>query len=214
MGLFTNPGWYAGGLLPGLIANNFGGSSDSSAPVQINRPPMQASGVGVPSDLSGAISGAGTNAYNAIGAGYNNARQKMVSDARARGLPPGAGGPNSYGGNQASTYQNLDTGNLAAALGGGLGNTAYQNSLQSRQFQQNEDLAQQVAALNRPDLLQQILGGLAGVGKTAATYYGMGGFGGRGGGSGMRYAGGGGSMPPNLSLIPGGGYAQYMGGPY
>jgi hypothetical protein len=134
--------------------------------------PLYASGVTIPSDLSGAISGPATSAYNTIGAGYNNATQKMASDARARGLRPGAGGPNSYGGNQLAVGQGLATGNLESALGSGLGSTAYQNTLQQRQFGQNEDLARQVAALNRPDLLQSILGGVGDVGGTAAQIYG------------------------------------------
>jgi hypothetical protein len=146
---------------------------------------LYASGIGIPQDLSSAISGPGGTAYNKIKQNYGQAQGQFASDALARGQKAGvATGPNSYAGQQFPIKQNLDIGNLESALGGGLGNTAYSNALQEREFGQNQQLAEQAAALNKPDLLQQILQGIGGVGKTAATYYGMKGRGGSGGYSG------------------------------
>jgi hypothetical protein len=147
--------------------------------------PLYASGVQIPADLSGALSGPGSpgyNAYNKIGQNYAGAQQQFAQDANARGMNGAAAtAPNSYAGNQFATKQGLDVGNLESALGGGLGNTAYQNTLQQRDFGQNEALAAQVAALNKPNLLQQVLGGIGNVGGTAAQIYGAWGRNGGGG---------------------------------
>ena len=135
--------------------------------------PLYASGVTLPADLSQSLSGIGANAYNQIGSNYGAAKTKLQNDATARGMNGATvAGPGSYAGTRLAATQGLDTGNLESALGGGLGNTAYQNQLQQRGFQQNEDLARQVAAMNKPDLLQQILGGAGAVGGTAAKIYG------------------------------------------
>lgn len=145
---------------------------------------LYAGNVNIDPTLSGALSGAngpGTNAYNKIKQNYGQAQGQFGADAAARGMSASAAvGPGSYAGDQFATKQGLDVGNLESALGGGLGKTAYQNTLAQRDFGQNEQLAEQAGALNKPDLLQEILGGIGGVGKTAATYYGMK----KGGGSG------------------------------
>lgn len=173
---------------------------------------LYASGVTIPSDLSGALSGVGTPSYNTIGANYAAAKGKLARGATTMGMNgAAAAGPNSYAGNQLNMAQGRDVGNLESALGGGLGNTAYQNTLQQRDFTQNEDLARQVADLNKPDLLQQILSGVGNVGGTAARIYGAWGKNAPGFNP-TGYGGGSGQLPPSLSLIPGGGYAQYMGG--
>lgn len=137
---------------------------------------LYASGVQINPTLSGAISGQGSpgyNAYNTINKNYAGAQQGLANDAAARGMnPAGSVGPNSYAGNRFATTQGLDTGNLESALGGGLGNTAYQNALAQRDYTQNVGLANEVGALNKPNLLQQVLGGIGNVGGTAAQVYG------------------------------------------
>jgi hypothetical protein len=175
--------------------------------------PLTASGVALPPDLSSVFGGIGTGTYNQIGQNYGGALSKATGDASAQGF---SGGPTDYTKQRLNTTQGLDIGNLATGLGNSLGNTSYNNALQQRDFTQNEALARQVASLNRPDLLQQIMMGVGAVGKPLATYAGMGGFsgGGGGGGGGLGYGGGGGSMPPGLSLYPGGGASQYYGGGY
>lgn len=173
---------------------------------------LMASDVQIPTSLSSQLGGIGTNAYNTIGASYNTAKKQIGQGASAfGGNTTKATGPASYAGQQFGTQQGLATGNLEAALGSGLGNTSYQNQLQQRDFGQNEQLAEQAAALNKPDMLSQILSGLGGVGKTVGAYYGATkGAGGGGGSGGVGSTTG--SLPPNLSLYPGGGAAQYYGG--
>jgi hypothetical protein len=138
---------------------------------------LYASDVRVPADLSGSLSGTGSpgfNAYNAINSNYVNAKKQFGADAQARGMNGASSvGPNSYAGNRFGTMQGLDVGNLESALGGELGNTAYGNTLQQRDFGQQEQIASEIAALNKPDLLQSILGGIGNVGGTAAQIYGM-----------------------------------------
>jgi hypothetical protein len=134
---------------------------------------LYASGVTIPTDLSGAIGGAGTNAYNKIKQNYGTAQGQFGQDATARGMNGVAAiGPGSYAGGQFATKQGLDVGNLESALGGGLGNTAYQNTLQQRDFGQQAQIAEEIARLNKPDLLSQVLGGLGSVGGTTAQIYG------------------------------------------
>lgn len=135
---------------------------------------LYASDVKIPDALSGAISSTGTNAYNTIASNYGKAKGQFGQDATARGMNGNAAtGPGSYAGNRFATTQGLDVGNLESVLGGGLGNTAYNDTLAQRDFQQQEQLAEEAAALNKPDLLQQILGGIGNVGGTAAQIYGM-----------------------------------------
>lgn len=177
---------------------------------------LYASGVQIPTDLSGIISGPGSpgyNAYNTIGSNYAAAKNKLMGDAAARGMnPAGVVSPDSYGGQRMAAVQGLDVGNLESALGGGLGNTAYQNTLAQRDFGQQSQLAQEIARLNKPDLLQQILGGIGSVGGTAAQIYGAWGKNAGSRNGAMNYGGGSGVLPPNLSLYPGGGASQYYGG--
>lgn len=170
---------------------------------------LYASGVQIPADLSGALSGQGSPGYNAsatIGANYANAKNKLARGASTMGMNgPAATGPNSYGGNQLTMAQSRDTGNLEAALGSGLGTTAYNNQLQQREFGQNEQLAEETAALNKPDMLQQILGGIGSVGGTAAGIYGA--FGKNA--SPPPSYGPGGPTGGNLSLLQGYGGSRY-----
>lgn len=133
---------------------------------------LYASDVKINPTLAGSISGSGSpgyNAYNAINSNYGAARKKLIDDATTRGV---SAGPGSYADQRLTTTQGLDTGNLEAALGGGLGNTAYQDTLAQREYGQNTQLANEVGRLNKPDLLQQILSGVGNVGGTAAQIYG------------------------------------------
>lgn len=171
--------------------------------------PLFASGVAMPKDLTDALASVGTGGTAGINDIYSQAKKRQGQEAMALGRPTGA---NSYGPQRFGVQQGLDQGNLEATLGGVLGDTGYKNALQEREFQQNKQLAEEAARLNKPSLLQQIFQGIGGVGKTAATYYGMQNRG--GGGTGMEYAGGSGELPPNLSLYPGGGASRYYGGGY
>lgn len=139
--------------------------------------PLYASDVKIPADLSGAISGVGSpgyNAYNQINSNYGAARKKLKTDTSVRGMAgdPTAN-PNSYESQRLAATQGLDIGSLESALGGGLGDTAYKNRLGEREYDQNTQLADEIGALNKPDLLQQIFGGIGAVGGPIATYYGL-----------------------------------------
>lgn len=128
--------------------------------------PMYAQDVKIDPTLSGALSGVGSpgyNAYNQIGSNYGAARKKLGS----------AAAPGSYADQRLSATQGLDVGNLETALAGGLGDTAYKNKLSERGYNQNVGLANEIGSLNKPDLLQQIFGGIGAVGGPLATYAGM-----------------------------------------
>lgn len=137
---------------------------------------LYAGNVNIDPTLSGALSGSngpGAVAYNKIKKNYSNASDQFGADASVRGMnAKAATGPGSYAGSQFGIKQGLDVGNLEAALGGGLGETAYKDTLAKRDFGQQEQIANETAALNKPDLLQQILGGVGAVGGTAAGIYG------------------------------------------
>ena len=137
---------------------------------------LYASGVTIDPNLKGALSGLGSpgyNAYNTIGSNYGTAKGQMASDASARGMNGAAAvGPNSYAGQQMATRQGLDVGNLESALGGGLGQTAYTNALQNRDYQQQMALAKQVGSQSGMSALEQALNGIGAVGGTAASIYG------------------------------------------
>ena len=175
---------------------------------------LYASGVNIDPTLAGSLSGQGSpgyNAYNKIKQNYAGAQGQFGADASARGMNAGAAtSPNSYYGTQSTAKQGLDVGNLESALGGGVGNTAYQNALQQRDFQQQSALANQVGSLAGMSTLEQALGGLGAVGGTAAKVYGA--YGSRGTPSTTAdptYA----TMPGNgdMSLWGGGSYNPYPG---
>jgi|SRR5882672_890591 len=130
---------------------------------------LYASGVKIDPTLSGTLSGVGTGAYNAIGSNYDAAKKKMQQEGQVLGRPAGS---NSYGAQRLGQTQGLDVGNLESSLGGGVGNTAYKDTLDQREYEQNRQLAEEAGRLNKPDLLSQILGGIGSVGGTAAGIYG------------------------------------------
>lgn len=134
---------------------------------------LYSSDVKIDPTLSGTLSGVGTPAYNTINSNYDAAKKKLMGDASARGMNGAAAvAPGSYAGTRLAATQGLDTGNLETALGQGIGSTAYNNTLQNREYNQNTQLANEIGALNKPDLLQQILSGVGNVGGTAAGIYG------------------------------------------
>lgn len=141
--------------------------------------PLTASGVKLPGgDLGDVFSGIGTQAYNNINNNYNVARQKAAGDAPAQGFR----GPLDYTTQRLGTTQGLDVGNLESGMGGQLGQTAYNDTLSQRDYNQKMQLAEEAARLNKPSLLEQVFSGIGAVGKPVATYAGMGGFSGGGGG--------------------------------
>lgn len=196
-----------------VIGNQFdqenGGGASGPAPWN----PITAKNTTISPALAATMGSIGTTAYKNIGSNYAGAKTKLANDATARGMSGSkATAPNSYAGQRLATTQGLDTGNLESALGGQIGSTAYQDTLQNRDYQQQSSLAQQIADLNRPSKLQQIFQGIGAVGKPVATYAGMAGRSGSGSPSyGYSAPSGGGSayninQPGPLDLGYGGGY--------
>ena len=149
---------------------------------------LVASGVGLPPDLAQTLSTIGTAASGQIGANYKQAGQQQANDAAIRGLPPPNAG--SYGTQRLGQTQALDQGNLNATLGAGLGNTAYNNTLQQRDFGQSEQIADEIGNALRPNTLEQIMAGIGGGTKAAGQitpFLGM--------------LGGSGGMPPGGSGV-------------
>lgn len=131
------------------------------------------------------IGSKGTGGINDI---YSQMKSRQAQEGKARGQIPGS---NSYGADRMGVQQGLDQGALEASLGGQLGDTSYKDALAQREFEQNKALAEETGRLNKPDLLQQIFQGLGSVGKPLASYYGMKGKSGGGGGSVPSLSGGG-----------------------
>jgi hypothetical protein len=175
---------------------------------------LYASGVTIDPTLSGTLSGPGSpgyNAYNKIKQNYAGAQGQFGADASARGMNAGAAtGPGSYAGSRFGTQQGLDVGNLESALGGGLGDTAYNNALKQREFEQNAKLAQQAADLNKPDTLEEALMATHAFGNLLSAYKGYN-YGGGGATSGGQTTG---SMPAASSYIQGGSPSGYFSNPY
>jgi len=176
MGFLTDIG--AGALIPvtggasWLIRNKMNPNQGPAySPAQ--RTPWTAKDITVDPSLDAAFGNVGTNAQNAIGKNYTNLASRQATEGAVRGQAPGS---NSYGTQRLGTQQGLDIGGLRSALGGEIGNTAYENMKQTRDYGQNAQLAQETAALNKPDILSQIFSSVGAVGKPVATYAGMGGF--------------------------------------
>lgn len=161
----------------------------------------------MPADLADALSGIGAKGTAGINDIYSQAKTRRSGEQQMLGMAPGS---DSYGAERMPISQKLSQGSLESSLGGVLGNTGYQDALSQRDYEQKRQLAEETASLNKPSLLDQIFQGVGAIGKPLAGYYGMKGK--MGGGAGMDYAGGGGSLPPSLSLYPGGGASQYYGG--
>lgn len=143
---------------------------------------LLASDVALPPDLLSSLSGFGSNAYNAINNNYNAASQKQAQDQSVKGYASPGG--NSYGAERLAATKGLDIGNLEAGLGGGLGNTAYTNAIQQRNFGQQKQIADLIGGAMAPTTLQQIfagIGGGAGAGMSLLPFLGMMGGGGGGG---------------------------------
>ena len=125
---------------------------------------LVASGVGLPPDLAQTLSTIGSGAYGQIEQNYKGAKNQLDQDALIRGNSGGVPS-GSYGTQQLQRQQGLDTGNLEATLGGGLGNTAYNDTLQQRDFGQSMDIANQIGNALRPNTLEQIMAGIGGGAK-------------------------------------------------
>jgi hypothetical protein len=181
--LNTAIGTALGGVGGGILANNWGKLTGRGSNPQPSQPPplLKASGVALPMGaLADTFSNIGSGAMGAINSNYANLKGRTAQDSNVRGT-----GQNSYAANRYGVQQGLDTGNLEATLGGGLGDTAYKDVLSQRGYNQQSDLANQIAQLNKPSLLDQIFKGVGAIGKPVAAYAGAGGFdssGGYGGG--------------------------------
>lgn len=175
---------------------------------------LTAQDVKIAPDLSATMGSIGTNAYNNIGANYAKAKGQIGQDASTLGRNGVAAiAPNSYAGQRMAATQGLDIGGLESALGGGVANTAYADTLHQRDFNQSEQLANEAAQLNQPSLFEQIMQGIGSVGKTGAAYYGASkGAGGGGGSSGSGNPSYGIADPSNFGLgypsTPNFGYGQ------
>jgi hypothetical protein len=194
MGLLNNIGrgasaWATAGLSELGRKDPFGLGGGTGVPGAPPRPPLTAAGIQIPSDLTAAFGNIGQNAQQGIQSNYTNLNQQRVGEAGALGRPAAS---NSYTPQRMGVQQGLDVGNLEGALGGVEGNTAYENAIQNRGYNQNLSLAQETAALNKPSLLDQIFQGVGAVGRPMATYAGMKG---RGGGSGT-------SSAPTVASFP------------
>lgn len=99
---------------------------------------------------------------------YGLAKNRLASDAKARGVRPGS----SYADSRLGASLGLSQQGLSTGLEGVLGNTAYQNYGNERSYNENTKLAQQIGALNKPNALEEVLGALGLAGKVGGAVYG------------------------------------------
>lgn len=129
---------------------------------------LVAGDVALPQDLMSTFRGIGNDAKKANTVNNAGLKKRFTTDAR-----PNKGG---YFDERQGIQQGFDTANLESSLGGALGETAYKNKLGTRGYDENSALADQIGALNKPNLLQQIFQGVGAVGKPLSMYYGMSGM--------------------------------------
>jgi hypothetical protein len=168
MGFFDNafkhPGWYAGGILPGLSMNNFGQPESNPALPYRTGPPKTAKDVGIDSSLTKALGTIGTGQQTAITGAYDRARGQAAADARPTG---------SYYGNRLGTGEALSQGNLKSSLENVLGNTGYADFKGQRDYDENMGLATLTGELNKPTTLEEILAGLNGGAQAGGNLAGL-----------------------------------------
>lgn len=134
---------------------------------------LLASDIKLPDDLSKAlapISGSARSSYESELARMA-ARRKSGQQASGRDVGIDRTGliGHDIATNSALGYQSLDN-----ALNSVLGNTGYEDYKIQSEYDQNEDLARQIGALNRPSTLEQVLSGLGGAAVTGLEGYALG----------------------------------------
>lgn len=137
---------------------------------------LYAGDVKLPTDLGPAYSGVAGTAEGRIASRYKQLGDRQTLEGAVRGMTPGS---NSYGPQRFATQKGLDTGSLEAALGGQLGQAGYTNTKNIRDYNQQRQIASLIGNAMRPDIAQQIMGGLSGganaVGQYAALFNSLGG---------------------------------------
>lgn len=132
---------------------------------------LVASGVAIPDDLKQALSGPTKKAQGNVGNIYNRLSSRLGSDRDVLGhAPASAGNVPDYdlGESEAASSRGVND-QLYQALGG----TSYQDTLNQREFNQNQSLAEQAGDLNRPGALEEALSGFGSASKLAGTGYGL-----------------------------------------
>lgn len=132
---------------------------------------LMASGVAIPDDLKAALGGYTKKAQGNIGGIYKNLGGNFASDQATLGhTPSGPGNSPDYtlGEGEAASSRGAND-----ALYSALGGTAYKDTLNQREYNQNTELANEVGALNRPSTLEEALTGLGAGSRLAGTGYGL-----------------------------------------
>lgn len=133
--------------------------------------PTTASQIAIPSSLTDVLGQIGSGQQSAISGAYAKKKQQMLADAlpgRATVLAPG-----SYASERLGTGENLSMGNLRSGLEQVLGNTAYGDWKNERDFRQNYELAKLAGELMRPSTVEQVLSGLGGGAQTGGQFMGL-----------------------------------------
>ena len=149
----------------GLWAAGAAGGRNPALPYDTSAP-VTASGVGLDSNLAQSLGQQAQGSQNSLNQVYNRIRSRYAKDV----------GPNPSGGYadqrlaQAQKLSNLGLrGNLESVLGG----AGYGTYKINREAEQNRNLAQYIGDLNKPSILQEVLGGLSGASQTGGQFAGL-----------------------------------------
>lgn len=124
-----------------------------------------AGGIKTDPGLSASLGAIGNKQGNTIGNVYSRIRNRAATEATAPTMRPSP-----YLADRLGTAEDFSQKGLSGALEGVLGDTSYKDSLAERDYQQNIGLAKRIGDLNKPSLMQEILGGLSGGAKAGGGF--------------------------------------------
>lgn len=168
MGLFSDIGrgalgWSTGGLSEIARLNSHSGGG--SQPYQM-KPLADPNTIMTDPSLAKALGAPMKKGQNDIGSVYDRIRTGFKADSKARGVTEG-----SYAPGRINTAQDLSEQDLTNRLQAVLGDTAYKDFQGDRGYSQQEGLAREIASLNSPSTLEEILGGLGGAAGVGGGLY-------------------------------------------
>lgn len=128
--------------------------------------PLFAGGVKADPILQSALGEVGKKPQNDLRTVFDRARTGFAADRNARGVRG-----SDYFDQQINQAQDLSERGLQGNLESVLGNTTYGNFKTQRGYDENEALAREIAELNKPSTLEEVLMGLGGGAKMGGSLY-------------------------------------------
>lgn len=142
-----------------------------SAGPGIQQKPITAADVGLVGDLEGPLKGAGAGATENLESALGRVRGRFRAGQARSGRGVGATGD--YFDQTLNQAGTMGQRGIEDRLYGALGGASYQDVLGSREHERNMALANEIAAINSPTILEQIFGGAGTAGKTGLQFKGL-----------------------------------------